>query len=182
MPKTIINYKNTILYKIVCKDLRIHDIYVGHTTDFTNRKKDHKKSCNSPHNKHYNQRKYEAIRAHGGWSNWEMIEIEKFPCNDSNEARSRERYWYEQLNANLNEQRPFTTIEERSNDVKQKCKLYYESNKEKVISRAIENNIKNKDKRSEIFQCECGGHYAYNHKARHFKTDMHSKHLKSQVN
>ena len=33
MPKTIINYKNTILYKIVCKDLSIHDLYVGHTTD-----------------------------------------------------------------------------------------------------------------------------------------------------
>ena len=28
--------------------------------------------------------------------------IEKYPCNDLNEARARERYWYEILTPNLN--------------------------------------------------------------------------------
>ena len=177
MPKTIINYENTIIYKIVCKDLNIKDVYVGSTTNFTNRKRDHKKCCINATDRHFHQKNYEIMRNNGGWDNWEMIEIEKFSCKDSNEARSRERYWYEQLNANLNSQRPLTTVEERKNEVKQKCKLYYEANKEKVIAQASKHNIKNKEKRNEKFQCECGGHYLYNHKARHFKTDVHCKYI-----
>ena len=35
-----------------------------------------------------------------------MLEVEKFACSDGNEARTRERYWFEQLNANLNKQVP----------------------------------------------------------------------------
>jgi hypothetical protein len=31
-----------------------------------------------------------------------MIEIEKYNCNDGNEARARERYWFEELQAKLN--------------------------------------------------------------------------------
>jgi predicted GIY-YIG superfamily endonuclease len=33
------------MYKIVCKDLSITDVYVGSTTNFTNRKRDHKKAA-----------------------------------------------------------------------------------------------------------------------------------------
>ena len=40
------------------------------------------------------------IRKNGGWENWCMIEIEKYPCNDKNEAKARERYWLETLNYN----------------------------------------------------------------------------------
>ena len=43
------------------------------------------------------------IRENEGWNNWSMIEIEKYPCNDKNEACARERYWYELLNANTTE-------------------------------------------------------------------------------
>ena len=48
-----------------------------------------------------------------------MIEIEKYACNDGNEARSRERYYYNLLNANLNSHRPLTTKEERKQDKKE---------------------------------------------------------------
>ena len=41
-----------------------------------------------------------------------MIEIEKYTCGDGNEARARERYWYEQLQAMLNMIRPLQTDEE----------------------------------------------------------------------
>lgn len=47
---------------------------------------------------------YNTIRTNGGWDNWDMIEIEKCPCNDANEAHGRERYYIEQLNATLNTQ------------------------------------------------------------------------------
>lgn len=95
MPKDIINYSSTIIYKIVCKDLNVKDIYVGHTTNFIRRKANHKYDCNNPNSKPYNFKIYLTIRENGGWSNWEMIEVEKYNCNDRNEAAARERYWYE---------------------------------------------------------------------------------------
>eukprot|EP01038_Epipyxis_sp_PR26KG_P014805 gene14805-19891_t len=45
---------------------------------------------------------YKTIIQNGGWDNWDMIELEKYPCLDANEAHGRERYYIEQLNANLN--------------------------------------------------------------------------------
>ena len=42
MPRKAIDYQKVIIYKLVCNDLTIKDLYVGHTTDFTNRKKSHK--------------------------------------------------------------------------------------------------------------------------------------------
>ena len=41
-----------------------------------------------------------------------MIEVEKYACNDSNEARGRERYYFDLLNATLNKVRPLVTLEE----------------------------------------------------------------------
>jgi hypothetical protein len=102
MPKLPSNYQNTIIYKIVCNDLSVNDVYVGHTTVFTKRKSLHKVSCNNESNNDYNLKVYNYIRANGGWDNFSMIEIEKYPCNDGNEARKRTRFFYELLNAKLN--------------------------------------------------------------------------------
>jgi predicted GIY-YIG superfamily endonuclease len=54
MPRTPINYENTIFYKIVCKDLNLNYCYVGHTTDFRRRKTEHKSSCINENDKDYN--------------------------------------------------------------------------------------------------------------------------------
>ena len=35
-----------------------------------------------------------------------MMEIEKYPCSDGNEARARERHWCETLKASLNDRTP----------------------------------------------------------------------------
>ena len=34
MPRKEIDYSKTVIYKIVCNDLNVKDVYVGHTTDF----------------------------------------------------------------------------------------------------------------------------------------------------
>ena len=47
MPKKDIDYSKTIIYKIVCNDLNITDVYVGHTTNFIKRKARHKYDCNN---------------------------------------------------------------------------------------------------------------------------------------
>ena len=54
MPKQDINYDNTSFYKIVCKDLNIKNLYVGHTTGFRRRKGSHKTNCNNASMKNHN--------------------------------------------------------------------------------------------------------------------------------
>ena len=109
MPKKTINYNNTIIYKIVCNDINIKELYVGSTTDFRRRKSQHKTACNYIINK---LKVYEMIRQNEGWNNWQMVEIEKYPCNDGNEARARERYWFDHLNASMNMIKPYVTRDE----------------------------------------------------------------------
>ena len=114
MPRKAIDYKKVIIYKLVCDDLSVKDLYVGHTTDFTNRKKRHKQCCLNSNNSKHNYKVYKMIRENGDWNNWSMIEIEKYPCNDDNEARARERFWYEELQATMNTLRPKINFGERT--------------------------------------------------------------------
>lgn len=150
MTRIAINYSNTVMYKIVCKDLNITDCYVGHTTMFSKRKYQHKMICNNPNGKFYNFKVYETIRQNGGWDNWEIIEIEKYPCNDNNEARARERYWFETLNSNLNCNNPFITNDEKQHYMKNYMKNYREQNKDELIANGKEYYKNNKDYYKEI--------------------------------
>jgi hypothetical protein len=124
MPRTNVDYSKTVIYRICCNDLAITDEYVGSTTDFVKRKYQHKTTCNRKYtgkkNDSRNLKIYVFIRNNGGWDNFSMIEIETFPCQSSNEATARERYWYEQLNcSNMNMVRPMITQEEKDNYGKQ---------------------------------------------------------------
>ena len=91
MPKTPINYSNSIIYKICCKDTSITDIYIGSTTNFTRRKCDHKKCCNNSNLRSYNYNIYKFIRANGNWDNWDMVEIEKVNASDKRDLHKKER-------------------------------------------------------------------------------------------
>jgi len=103
MPKVPIDYAKTIIYKLVHKDdLNDENIYTGHTTDFICRKNHHKSVCNNSKKKEYNQKKYKYIRENGGWDEWLMIEIEKYPCKDRPEAVARERVIQTEMKAKLN--------------------------------------------------------------------------------
>jgi hypothetical protein len=102
MPKVEIDYSNTTIYKIICKDQNIKDVYVGHTTSFAQRKHAHKQNCINSKAKHYNCKVYEVIRANGGWSNWSMEIINFFNCADHYAARIKEHEYVLLLNANLN--------------------------------------------------------------------------------
>jgi len=99
MPKAPIDYKKTIIYKIVCNDLNIKDYFVGHTTNMTKRKSAHKSACNNEKDKKHNLKIYQIIRENGGWSNWNTLVVEEFPCKDKYEACKREREVFEELYA-----------------------------------------------------------------------------------
>ena len=123
MPAKEIDYSTTVIYKIVCNDLAVTDLYVGSTTNFRNRKNGHKSLCNSNKEiKRYNLKIYKTIKDNGGWENWTMVQIEEYPCANGNEARARERYWFEQLNATLNTAYPQRNLAE-----------YYIANKDKIL-------------------------------------------------
>jgi hypothetical protein len=180
-----IDYSNTIIYKIVCNDLSVKDCYVGHTVCFRKRKHQHKHTCNNEISKDYNMKVYKIIRANGGWDNFTMIEIEKFNCNDGNEARARERYWYEQLQANMNFVIPNRTLQEyrKDNDeiIKQKKKLYAQTNKELISEYKKDYHEINKEaiseKRKETITCICGSVVCKNHRLRHEKSIKHQQYL-----
>jgi len=68
---------------------------------------------------------------------------------------------------------------------KEKWKKYdkerYEANKEKIKEKVKEYREKNKEaileKNNQKYTCECGKVYTHNHRARHFRTKVHQKHL-----
>lgn len=186
MPKKDMDYSKTIIYKIVSNDLNITDVYVGHTTNFIQRKALHKSSCNNINDKSYNLKIYQIIRANGGFENWTMVEIEKYPCNDINEAISRERYHFELQNAKLNTLYPGRNYKEyyenNKEKIKQNVREYYEENKDKVKETKKKYREDNKDiikeKKSKVCICECGCEYTNCHKARHLRTEKHQKLIK----
>jgi len=110
MPKELIDYSNTIIYKIYCKNINVTDVYVGHTTNFTKRKYQHKISSNNIKNE---EKIYKVIRDNGGWDNWDMIEIAKYNCKDATEARIKEHEHYKLLNTSLNSNPPYVDKTEK---------------------------------------------------------------------
>ena len=146
MPKIPIDYSKTIIYKIVCDDLSVKDCYVGHTTDMSKRKWGHKSVCNNDKNKGHNHKIYKIIRENGGWDNWNMLLVEKFPCKDNSEACKREREVYEQIDAKMNTVRPYLTQEEIKQYHKQYDQEYYQTNKEYKKQKFKEYNQLNKQK------------------------------------
>ena len=106
MPKLEIDYSNTIIYKITCIEPTITDVYVGHTTNFVQRKYAHKQSCTNQNTANYKCKLYEVIRNNGGWENWKMEIINFYNCHDHYEARKKEQEYFISLNATLNSIEP----------------------------------------------------------------------------
>ena len=159
------------MYKIVCKDLNIQDVYVGHTTRFRQRKNCHKTKSQNENDISYHEHKYRIIRENGGWDNWEMIEIEKYSCQDENEAKAKERYWIETLNCSLNSYVPLRTDKEWRDTHK-------EEKKETDAKYRLKNKEIFKEKKGKLCTCQiCGVNYTHNHKSRHERSIFHMNKL-----
>jgi hypothetical protein len=102
MPKKEIDYSNTIIYKIGCKNAAVMDIYVGHTTNFVQRKYAHKQNCNNIESPNHMCKLYKIIRENGGWNNWKMEAIAVHNCCDHYEAMKKENEYFYSLGATLN--------------------------------------------------------------------------------
>ena len=87
MPRIPIDYSKTIIYKIVCCDENITDVYVGSTTDYKSKKNQHKSNCYNEKSHCYNLKLYQFIRENKGWNNFQMIPVEEYPCENVTQAR-----------------------------------------------------------------------------------------------
>jgi predicted GIY-YIG superfamily endonuclease len=125
------NFDNCIIYKLVCFDPTYSEVYVGSTTNFKQRKTNHKSRCYNEKTKQYNYKVYQYIREHGGFGNFTMVEIEKFPCVDNRQLEAREEYWRKELHATLNARQSFSTDEEKLIQKNEYNKIWYDTNKEK---------------------------------------------------
>lgn len=146
MPSKPIDYRNTIIYKLVCRDTSVTDIYVGHTTNFTIRKNCHKHRCSDPLNDHFQTLVYHFIRRHGGFIKWDMIEIEKYSCRKKLEALKRERYFIEVLKSTLNTQTPGKTKSECVQEKQLYDFAYRKQNQEKIKDYKSEYQARNKNR------------------------------------
>jgi len=106
MPKVKIDYSNTIFYKIFCKDTSVKELYIGHTTNFVQRKYAHKQSCINTKSVNYNCKVYKVIRDNMGWDNWTMEIIAFHNCEDLHSAKKQEQQYFEEYNATLNSIEP----------------------------------------------------------------------------
>jgi hypothetical protein len=61
MSKTDIDYANTVIYKITCRDTSVTDVYVGHTVNFVQRQGAHKQTCMNIKSHSYNCKLYKTI-------------------------------------------------------------------------------------------------------------------------
>ena len=139
----MVNYSNSIIYKLCCLDPSITDIYIGSTTSKYRRKNNHKSACNNPNDEKHNFYVDRFIRQHGGWDNWDFVEIEQYSARDKSDLHKRERHWIETLKSTLNKEIPGRTkTEYRSRIVQCDCGVscsqhpkneHYNSKKHKVL-------------------------------------------------
>jgi hypothetical protein len=165
-----INYETTpiIFYKFVCENPEIKSCYVGHTTNFQQRKGSHKFNCKTEHDKKFNLKIYKIIRENGGWDNWKMVEIGRQICLDFSDACKIEQQYIEKLQANMN-----SRFAIRSD------KQYEIDNKIKIAERKKKYRLENKEKFSKQFECDCGSIITICKKTRHIKTKKHLAYLET---
>jgi hypothetical protein len=132
--------KQSTIYKIVCRDPSVTDCYVGRTSCFATRVNQHCTCCNNLHSNNYGLKVYQAIREKGGWTNWEIKEIEIVDHDyfDTTAARVREAFWFNELKATLNNNTP-------NQGHKESCKMWYKKNPEYFKEYSKQYAIKNKE-------------------------------------
>ena len=184
MPKTEIDYSNTIIYKITCKDESCKEVYVGHTTNFVQRKHAHKQSCTNNKNEGYNLKLYKVIRKNGGWDNWNMEIVHFCNCANSYEARKKEQEFFELLNATLNSVQPCQTSNlvtpEQHKEKTHNTSLQVESTPSiNSVTQNVPLDVSDLKFSSKKFECShC--HYSTSNMSKYARHIMTPKHVKKE--
>ena len=185
MPHLPIDYNRGVIYKIVCNDTNVEDCYVGSTTHFINRKQSHAsrvRNTNKRTTKSFVVRIYNYIRLNGGWDNFSMVLVEKYPCNSKIELHQRERYWMETLKSSLNMSIPCRSkteylalhkVEKSTYDKQRRHDHGDRINEQKRNAYALRKNNR--------YICECGKTGTIHNKYIHVKSNQHLERLANIV-
>jgi hypothetical protein len=187
--KDIIVYKSNIMvrktiadyyfYKLICIDDNVELEYIGSTTNWKQRNSHHKSACNNPDNKDHNNKKYQIIRANGGWNNWRMLEIGRKEQLTLREAQLIEEEYRQTHRAKLNSRKCYATQEGYQ-------KEYRETHREELAEYHKDYYNKKKDeineKRKEKVECKvCNCMVSRSVVARHYNTPKHKKNMGTQT-
>ena len=178
MPKKLIDFQKTVIYTIKTGN----SLYVGSTTNFTQRKSGHTNSISNENKKTYNLKLYKAIRANG--NEWCMLPHSKFPCNDKIEQTIEEERIRQLLNADLNSKSCGTGINLSELGDKEYKKQYYTEDKAKIDEYQQQYRTENKAKlaehRKQKVTCECGCNVTKCNLPQHKRTKKHQNWVQSQ--
>jgi len=155
------DYSKGKIYKLV-SDVN-DEFYIGSTaTSLAKRKYWHKtKGRQMPGVK--------AIFDEIGWDEMKIILVEEWPCENNDQLRQRERYWFDALKPTMNIRRPWVTEEERKEtnrklareryqrpEVKQRQRErmheWYENNKERYQRPEVKQRQREYEQRPEVKQ------------------------------
>ena len=176
---TIKEINDYTFYKIVCLDNSVELCYVGSTVNWKARNHQHKNDCNNVNGKGYNSKKYQIIRDNGGWCNFKMIEIGKKEQLTKRQADQVEEEYRQELKANMNAIRCYTTEEQKREQQKEIYKNYRDQNKAKILDYRQNYYKENRDliieKQREKVNCECGCIVSKSYISSHKKLQKHIK-------
>ena len=167
------DYSKSLIYKLCCLDPNVTEIYIGSTTNFKQRKKNHKRTCNNSDIRGYNRNVYKYIRDNGGWINFEMVLIKNYSCDSLLELFKEEERIRKELKPTLNMVRAQSTKEEKKQQMSKNRIKWRLENPENYKEITIKNNKKNHTKWSEKVKCDCGCIVNRSSLIKHKKTIKH---------
>jgi hypothetical protein len=119
-----------------------NSIYVGSTTNFSDRKRSHKSAIYSE--TYYDLKLYKTIRDNDG--EWYMEYYKEYPCENNIQLQIEEERVRCELNADLNMKSCGTGLNQAELGVKEYNKQYCEVYKDKIKEKQHEKYMKNRDK------------------------------------
>ena len=129
------DFSKALIYKLICKDPEIKEVYVGSTCDLEMRMSKHKSDCKRLHVK-----VYKFISENGGWDNWTVEIIQDYPCSGVEELKILEQHYIKEMGT-LNSKSADTGCDKKEYD-----RLRYEENKDKRNKDSREYNKKKREK------------------------------------
>ena len=139
------NFAKSVIYHI--RHMESNEVvYVGSTTNFSQRKGKHKYDCNNEEGKHFTYPIYCHIRDNGGFNCFEVIPIKSLKLENKTELLIAEQEEIDKHRTLVNSRKAHMTIEDRKEYDKQYDKQYYQEHKEVIAEKKKQYREENKEK------------------------------------
>jgi uncharacterized protein YktA (UPF0223 family) len=172
----MVNYQDTKIYSIEVGDM----VYIGHSAEKYLSGRESKHKCAFRKGSKY--KVYEAMRKVGMTADDIIcVWLEDYPCNSVEEAKARERVWYDKTDKDklLNSYRPFRSQEE----IEQRQQEWRVANRDKVSEqnkrKAKNNPEKTYERNHKMTHCDiCDCDVLLRTKVRHERSIKHAENMK----